>query len=115
MSDSSDEMLRVLTEMRDLLRLLAEPAIAQRDKKLREALRTIAGSATGKKASAILLMDGKRHQAAIINECGINQGDLSVLVKKLKAAELLKGDPKQPELAISIPQNFFEQQEGSDE
>lgn len=115
MSDRSDEMLNVLVEMRDLLRLIAEPAIAQRDKRLREALRTIAGSATGKKARAILLMDGKRHQAAIVSECGINQGDLSVLVKKLKAAELLRGDSKQPELAISIPQNFFEQQVGFDD
>lgn len=110
MADQANEMLNVLEEMRDLLRLIAEPAIAQRDKKLRGALRTIAGTAAGKKAKAILLMDGKKHQAAIVSECGINPGDLSVLVKKLKAAELLRGDPKQPELAISIPQNFFEQQ-----
>src|SRR5262245_4267861 len=114
-SDRSAQMLHVLSEMRDLLRLIAEPAIAQRDKKLREALRDIAGSVTGKKAKAILLMDGTRNQARIINECGINQGDLSVLVKKLKAEELLKEDPKQPELAISIPPNFFEQREEFDE
>jgi hypothetical protein len=114
-SDHSAQMLDVLTEMRDLLRLLAEPAIAQRDKKLRKELRSIAGSATGKKAKAILLMDGSRNQAGISNECGINQGDLSVLVKKLKGSELLKGDSKQPQLAISIPPNFFEQPEGPDE
>mgnify|MGYP001160698131 CR=1 FL=1 len=115
MSDASAQMLHVLTEMRDLLRLIAEPAIAQRDKKLREALRSIAGSATGKKAKSILLMDGSRNQVGIANECGINQGDLSVLVKKLKAGELLKGDSKQPELVISIPPNFFEQPEDLDE
>jgi hypothetical protein len=114
MTDHSAQMLRVLAEMRDLLRVLAEPAIAQRDKKLREALRDAAGSATGKKAKAILLMDGTRNQIGIINECGINKGDLSVLVKKLKAAELLTGDPKQPQLAISIPSNFFEQGEESE-
>src|SRR6478672_6704927 len=108
MSDPSAQMLEVLSEMRDLLRLIAEPAIAQRDKRLREALRSIAGSATGKKSKAVLLMDGTRNQAAICNECGINQGDLSVLVKKLKAAELLRGDPKHPLLAITIPQVFFE-------
>jgi hypothetical protein len=101
-------MLDVLTEMRDLLRLMAEPAIAQRDKKLREALRGIVGSATGKKAKAILLMDGTRNQAGIVSGCGINPGDLSVLVKKLKGVELLRGDPKQPQLAISIPSDFFE-------
>lgn len=111
MNDHSEQMLHVLAEMRDLLRLIAEPAIAQRDKKLREALRGMAGSATGKKARAIFLMDGTRNQIGISNECGINQGDLSVLVKKLKAAKLLKGDPKQPQLAIPIPPNFFEQGE----
>ena len=115
MSDQSAQMLQVLAEMRDLLRLIAEPAIAQRDKKLREALRSVAGGATGKKAKAILLMDGTRMQSKITNECGINKGDLSVLVKKLKAAELLKGDPKQPQLTISIPPNFFEQGTESDE
>lgn len=108
MSDHSAQMLQVLAEMRDLLRLIAEPAIAQRDKKLREALRGIVGSTTGKKAKATLLMDGTRTQARIINECGIHKGDLSVLVKKLRAAELLTGDPKQPQIAISIPPNFFE-------
>jgi|SRR5947209_7573319 len=109
MSDQSAQMLQVLAEMRDLLRLMAEPAIAQRDKKLREALRGIAGSATGKKAKAILLMDGTRNQAGIVKECGIDGGDLSVVVKKLKGAELLRGDPKQPLLAISIPSDFFKQ------
>jgi hypothetical protein len=115
MNDQSAQMLNVLTEMRDLLRLIAEPAVAQRDKKLREALRGMAGSATGKKAKAILLMDGTRMQRKITDECGINQGDLSVLVKKMKAAELLTGDPKQPRLAISIPPNFFELGKESDE
>jgi hypothetical protein len=115
MSDNSAQMLQVLAKMRDLLRLIAEPAIAQRDKKLREALRGVAGSATGKKAKAILLMDGKRNQTGISNECGMNPGDLSVLVKKLKAAELLTGEPKQPKLAISVPPNFFEQKRETDE
>ena len=110
-SDNSERMLQVLSEMRDLLRLMAEPAIAQRDKKLRQDLRGIAGTATGKKAKAILLMDGTRNQAGISNECGIDRSDLSGLVKKLKSAELLKGDPKQPLLAISIPADFFERQE----
>jgi hypothetical protein len=108
MSDHSERLLHVLSEMRDLLRLIAEPAIAQRDKKLRETLRGMVGNATGKKAKAILLMDGTRNQKGISNECGIDQGDLSVLVKKLKGEGLLKEDAKQPELAISIPPNFFE-------
>jgi hypothetical protein len=109
MSDHSAQMLSVLAEMRDLLRLIAEPSIAERDKKLREVLRVIGGSATNKNAKAILLLDGTRTQADVTKGCGISKGNLSVLVKKLRAADLLKGDLKQPQLAISIPVNFFEQ------
>jgi len=108
MSDDSAQMLRVLSEMRDLLRLMAEPAIAERDKKRRAAIREIAGIATGKKAKAILLMDGTRVQARIVDECGIAKGALSELVTKLRDGELLVGDLKQPQLAISLPDNFFE-------
>jgi hypothetical protein len=108
MSDHSAQVLSVLAEMRDLLRLIAEPAIVQRDKKLREALLVIGGNATSKKAKAILLLDGTRTQADVTKGCGISKGNLSGLVKELKAADLLKGDPKQPQLAISIPANFFE-------
>ena len=113
MSDHSEKLLHVLSEMRDLLRMIAEPAIAQRDKKLREALRSIAGSATSKRAKAILLMDGTTNQAGISKECGIDQGDLSVLVKKLRGAGLLNEDAKQPQLTISIPPDFFENREAS--
>lgn len=115
MTDHSTEILHVLAEMRDLLRLMAEPALAERDKKLRERLRDIAGNAKGKKAKAILLMDGTRVQAKIAAECGIDKSDLSGLVKKLKAAELLKDDVKQPQLAISVPTNFFEAGADADE
>jgi hypothetical protein len=108
------ENTEILKEIRDLLRLIAEPAIAQRDKKLRQALRGIGGPATSKKAKAILLMDGTRIQKTISKESGIDKGNLSSLVKKLKAAELLTGDDRQPHLTIPIPSNFFEQGEESD-
>jgi len=103
MSDHSTQILQAVNEMRDLLRLMAEPAIAERDKKLRAALRAIAGSPTGKKAKAVLLMDGSRNQKSIIDECGINQGDLSKLVSKLKTVNLVPGDGKQPKLANLDP------------
>jgi hypothetical protein len=101
-------MLAVLEEMRDLLRVIAEPAIAERDEKLRNALRIIAGNGKGNKPKAILLMDGTRTQAKIVDECGIHKGQLSELVKALREDGLLKGDPKQPQLMISIPSNFFD-------
>ena len=108
MSEPSDQMLPILEEMRDLLRLMAEPAIAERDKKLRDVLRVIAGSGKGNKPKAVLLMDGTRTQAKIVEDCGIDKGQLSGLVKALREADLLKGDPKQPQLLISVPSDFFD-------
>lgn len=108
MSDPSNQMLSVLEEMRDLLRLIAEPAMAERDKKLRDILRTIAGNGKGNKPKAVLLMDGTRTQAKIVEDCGIDKGQLSALVKALREVGLLKGDPKQPQLLIAIPPNFFD-------
>src|ERR1041384_3194894 len=81
MTDHSAEILEAVNEMRGLLRLMADPAIAERDKKLRATLREIAGSATGKKAKAVLLMDGTRNQKKIVDECGITTGNMSTLVK----------------------------------
>jgi DNA-binding MarR family transcriptional regulator len=107
MADHSDELLDAVRELRDLVRLLAEPAIAERDKKLRAELRRLVGRSP-KKSKAVLLMDGKRKQADIKREGGINQGDLSTLVKQLKAASLITADAKQPKLTISITSNFFE-------
>jgi DNA-binding MarR family transcriptional regulator len=109
MADHSDELLAAVRELRDLVRLLAEPAITERDKKLRAELRHLVGRSL-KKSNAVLLMDGKRKQADIQRESGINQGDLSTLVKQLRAANLITTDAKRPpELTISIPSNFFEE------
>ena len=110
MSEHSAEILKAVSEIRDLVRLLAEPAIAARDQKLRSELRRIVGrSAT--KAKAVLLMDGSRTQRAIHRESALNEGNLSTLVKQLKLGKLLSGDGKQPKLAIAIPANFFEMRE----
>ena len=107
MDDNSTKLLDAVSEIRDLVRLLAEPAIAERDKKLRAELRRIVGRSP-KKSSAVLAMNGTRKQADIQRESAINAGDLSILVKNLKAANLIKTEAKQPQLTISIPPNFFE-------
>jgi hypothetical protein len=79
MSEHSAEILQAVSEIRDLVRLLAEPAIAARDQELRSELRRIVGrSAT--KAKAVLLMDGSRTQRAIHRESALNEGHLSTLV-----------------------------------
>jgi hypothetical protein len=98
-----DEIRRI----RQLLELIAEPAIAQRDAKLREELRRIVG-ASAKKRESVLLMDGSRTQTQIAVETSVHKGDLSTMVGKLDSGGLLVGDKKQPKLAISIPATFFD-------
>jgi hypothetical protein len=99
--------IELLTEVRDLLRIIAEPALAKRDQKLKEGLLDIVGNGKGK-AKSIFLMDGSRTQAMIVKESGVDQGQLSRLVKALRAASLISADEKHPKLVISIPPNFFE-------
>ena len=105
-----DEQTELLREMRDLLRVIAEPALAERDKRRRASL--VAAVGKGKaKAKAVALMDGSRNQSTICKESGIDQGQLSRLEKALRASGLLKPDQKNPALLISIPPNFFEAEE----
>lgn len=107
----NDEHVRLLLEevrqIRKLLELLAEPAVAQRDAKLRSELRKIVGSSR-KKQQSVLLMDGRRTQAQIIAQTSVNQGNLSTMLGKLESAGLLADGKKQPNLTISIPPNFFD-------
>jgi hypothetical protein len=103
----SAEVASAILEMRDLLRLLAAPAVAERDKKAREDLKRIVG-ASQLKLKAVMLMDGSRNQAAIHKESSMQKSHLSTLVKQLGEANLLAGDVRQPKLAIILPANFFE-------
>jgi hypothetical protein len=112
MADS--EILAALHEIRDLVRLIAEPQIAARDKKLRDELIGIVGEGAAKR-KAVLAMDGSRTQMEIHRQTGMNAGNLSTLVKKLSKAQLLTGDMKQPKLAFPIPSNFFDQEGGPHE
>jgi hypothetical protein len=98
--------IELLTEIRDLLQVIAEPMLAKRDARLRSTLRSVAGS--GKKAKAALLMDGSRSQTAIVKESGIDQGNLSRLVKTLAAAHLISADEKHPRLLVKVLPTFFD-------
>jgi hypothetical protein len=84
-------LLEEVRQMRKLLELLAEPAIAQRDAKLRDELRTIVGSSTPKQES-VLLMDGSRTQAQLIsgNRCISN----ATVVKQYVEEHLKTKDAK---------------------
>jgi hypothetical protein len=102
-----DEQTELLREMRDLLRVMAEPALAERDKKLREALLEVVGSSK-KRADVALLMNGTRSQADLRKESGMDSGNVSRLVTALREKQLVKEDDKHPELVITIPPNFFD-------
>ena len=98
--------VELLTEIRDLLQVMAEPALAKRDAKARSSLRAVVGS--GKKAKAAILMDGSRSQSAIVNESAIDKGALSRLVKSLADAKLISADEKHPRLLVNVPPTFFD-------
>ena len=106
------EDTELLREIRDLLRLVAEPALAERDSKLRVSLLQIVGKSK-RKADAVILMDGTRSQAAIRKECGIDMGDLSRLVKALREAGLI-GPDDSPKMVLPIPANFVESFSGGE-
>ena len=100
------EDTELLREIRDVLLVIAEPGLAKRDERLREALMEIVGKSKAK-AAAVLLMDGSRPQATIKKESGIDAGALSKCVKALRQAKLITGDDKHPKLVIAIPANLF--------
>jgi len=89
---------------------MAEPALAELNKKQRASLIEIVGKSK-QKAAAVLLMNGSRNQAEVRKETGMDHGNLSRLVSALRAKELIKGDEKLPQLTIAIPFNFFDDSE----
>jgi hypothetical protein len=105
--------IELLTEIRDLLEVIAEPAIAKRDANLRASLRSVVGSSS-KKAKTVLLIDGSRSQAAIAKESGLDAADASRLVKALGAAKLIVAGDKHPKLSLKIPPTFFDGDDGDE-
>lgn len=105
-----DEQTELLREVRDLLRVIAEPALAERDKKIRRALREVVGRSK-QKANAVLLMTGKRSQSELRSAAGMDSGNLSRLVGALRDKGLIKSDERHPELVVAVPFNFFDESE----
>lgn len=105
--------IELLTEIRDLLQVMAEPALAKRDAKLRSALRTVIGG-SGRKAKAVQLMNGSRSQSEIVREAGIDSGNLSRLVNGLAAAQLISANKKHPSLSVKVPLTFFDGHDGDE-
>jgi hypothetical protein len=103
----TDEINKAILEIRDLLRLMAAPAIAERDKKAREDIQRIVGQSE-KKQAALMLMDGSKTQTDIHKAIDFSKGHLSTMVKELNEAGVLQDDIKKPKIKIYIPINFFQ-------
>jgi len=101
------QKIELLAEIRDLLQVIAEPALAKRDAKLRSSLRAVVGSSR-KKAKAVMMMDGTRSQAALVKHSGMDKGNLSRLVKELAAVQLISADEKHPRIMAKVPSTFFD-------
>jgi hypothetical protein len=100
------EEIELLREIRDLLLLLAEPAVAKRDESHRAMLHELVGRSKAK-ARAVAAMNGSRSRQLICKESGIDQGDLSRLIKLLREQKLIV-DGDMPKLIIALPPSFFE-------
>ena len=103
----TEKKLDLLLEIRDLLRLIAEPQLAERDRKWRDELRKIAGKGE-KNIKGVLLMNGSRSQAMIAKEIPMDVGQLSKLVKALRTANLLSGN-ENPEVVIPVTESIFQE------
>ena len=102
-----DDQTELLREILELLKLIAEPQIAQRDERLRTSLSEIVGKSAAK-AKAIALMDGTTTQTIISKEYGIDAGLLSRTIKALREAKLVQNDENPPKLTIPLPPTFFD-------
>ena len=103
----SDPKLELLREIRDLLTLIAEPQLEERDKLRRSELRRIVGRGE-KKIAATLLMNGSRTKAEIARESTIDAGDLTKLVKAFNEAKLLDArNNSSPRLVIPVSRAMF--------
>jgi hypothetical protein len=103
MSDDTE----ILREIRDLLRLIAEPALAKRDEGLRASLQELIGKSK-QKAEVAALMDGTRLQADIRKATGMDHGNLSRFVAALRKAELIGPDEKCPKLVFPAPLDLID-------
>jgi len=102
-----DEQAELLQKILEMLTLIAEPQIAQRDEKPRQALAEVVGKSKPR-TKAVSLMDGTRPQSTICKEAGIDSGGMSRLAKALREAGLIGGDDQPPKLTIPLPPGFLE-------
>jgi len=101
-----DEQTELLREIRDLLKVLASPMLAERDKEGRRVLRELVGKSDKRKAF-VLAIDGKRPRAELVKETGIDPADASRIVADLKDQKILTESNRVPKFQISVDPGIF--------
>jgi CRP-like cAMP-binding protein len=107
MNDIDIRMVSLLEEIRDYLRLMAEPALAERDRIKREKLKEIVGKSQ-KRQEVVLSFDGIKSRAQIQKELGMDQGNMSRFVSELKASGIVLEEGGKPRLLIPVDSLFFQ-------
>ena len=94
------EVVQLLRDIREYLHVLAEPMLLERQRRLVLATQSLVGKSEKKKA-AVLLMDGSRTRSQISKASGLDQGDLSRLVKALMETKAITEELGNPRLLFS--------------
>lgn len=104
----NEKIVNLLTEIRELLRIIAEPQLAERDRQGRATIVKIVGRSQ-KRKSAVLLIDAVRTRADIQKLSEIDPGDLSRFMSELKEAQLCEEQSRVPRLRVSVDEKMFDQ------
>jgi len=111
-SNETTSITTLLTDIRDLLLLIAEPAIAKRDSGLRASIREAVGTGV-KRQAASLLMNGKLTRKEIQAQSTIDQSGISRLVSELIEKGLALEEDSRPCLVCQLPSDFYKAEEKS--
>lgn len=106
----AEQQIALLSEIRDLLQIIAEPQLADRDRKARQRIREVAGR-SGKKQAAVLLMDGTRSRSEISQQSELDSGNLSRFIAELREAGVLAEPDGKAKTVCPLPPTLFEQED----
>lgn len=103
------DSIRLLEEIRDLLKLMATPQLMERIRDDRTLIRQQVGKSS-KRRAAVLLIDGIRTRAQVQRDAKIDQGDLSRLITALKRAEVVNEEEGVPTLRVEVDEAMFSEE-----
>ena len=105
--DDTPRIVELLTDIRGLLLLMAEPQLEAGDKVARERLRALVGKSK-KLQDSVGLMDGSNSRPDIQKKVPIDQGQLSRFIKALQEEALFDESEGRPRMSIYAPATIFQ-------